>query len=367
MLETSTAREMPPVASGDDAERAFMSDELALPRVPWAFFQGLNAFYRRRPSIQLKFAGRGMRLAPTWLPDDPEIPQPYTITVKIDDDQAELVVSEGLLTFLLRELDPALSLETLDAAQVALVVEYALSEPLGAIEQAIGSRLSVVTVAKGAGKWTGPDRPGLPLVLYVERLGVAWSLLRLSAVDVVRLAYFFDKSAGAGRAAVDVPLPFRVRVASATMSMRELASIEPGDILLPDDIIRQPEGAVAVIGEHFVVPVEVTPSGYRLGARLRRGRGSSWEWSLNQSASAGSPMDGGIDGAPVRVMFELGAMDLDLSDVQKLIPGSLVPLARAMGEGVDIVVSGKRIGRGSMVRIGEGPGIRVTRLFGRSA
>lgn len=366
MLETGTARDTPSATSGEDAEGADMSDELALPRVPWAFFQGLNAFYRRRPSIQLKFAGRGMRLAPTWLQEDPEIAQPYTVTIKIDDDQAELVVSEGLLLFLLRELDPALSLETLDAGQAALAVEYALSDPLGAIEQAIGSQLSVVTVAKGAGKWTGPDRPGLPLVLYVERLGVAWSLLRLSAVDVVRLAYFFDKSAGPGRTTVDVPLPFRVRVACATMSPREIASIEPGDILLPDDIVRQPEAAVAVIGEHFVVPVEVTPSGYRLGARLRRGRASSWEWSLCQPASSAAPVDGGIDGAPIRVMFELGALEIDLSDVQKLIPGSVVPLARAMGEGVDIVVNGQRIGRGSLVRIGEGPGIRVTRLFGRS-
>jgi type III secretion protein Q len=366
MLETSTARDLPSAAPGDDIESTSVSEALTLPKVPWAFFQGLNAFYRRRPSIQLKFAGRGMRLAPTWLTEDPEIPQPYTITVKIDDDQAELVVSEGLLTFLLQELDPALSMEKLDAAQIALVVELALSEPLDAIEQAIGSQLSVVTVAKGAGKWTGPTRPGLPLVLYIERLGVAWSLLRLSAVDVVRLAYFFDKTTGPGRAPVDFPLPFRVRVASATMSLTEVASIEPGDILLPDDIVRQPEGAVAVIGEHFVVPVEVTSAGYRLGARLRRGRGSSWEWSLNPPASVDAPMDGGIDGSPIRVMFEVGSLDLDLSDVQKLIPGSVVPLARAPGEGLDIVANGQRIGRGSLVRIGEGPGIRVTRLFGRS-
>jgi type III secretion protein Q len=367
MLETNIAPETTSAASGDDAETMPMSEDLGLPAIPRTFFQGLNAFFRRRSSFQLKLAGRGMRLAPTWLAQEPEIPAPWTVTLKVDTDQAELVISEGILTFVLRELDPAIALDTLNAEQAALIVEFALSESLAAFERAIGSEISVTAVSKGADRWTGPDRPALPIVLYVERLGVAWSTLRLSATDLVRLAYFLDKTAGPARPAIDVPLPFRVRVASATMSLAEIASIKPGDILLPDDIVRQPDGAVAVIGEHLVAPVEITPSGYRLGARIRRGRGSPWEWSLNAPASALSPAgDGGPDDVPVRVMFEAGALELDLATVQRLIAGSVIPLARPMGAGVDIVAGNRRIGRGSLARIGDGTGIRVTRLFGKT-
>jgi type III secretion protein Q len=367
MLEAIETAEQNAAASSHDAEENPMSRDLALPALPVHYVQALNAFYRRRASLQFRFAGRGVRLAPTWLADDPEIAEPYTITFKVDGDQAELVISASMLNFLLLQLDPGLSLERLDPEQAALIVEHALTEPLTFMEQSIGCQLAVITVSKGAGKWTGPDRPNLPLVLYVERMGIAWSMLRLAAGDIVRLCGFFDRSAGPARGALDIPLPLRVRVAAAAMSLAEIHSIEPGDILLPDDLARQPDGGVAVIGEHLVAPVEITPAGYRLGARIRRGRGSPLEWSLNpQTPPHAGTADGAIGDVPVRVMFEAGMLDFDLRNVQKLAPGTVVPLARAASDGLDITVNGRRIGRGRLVRIGDATGVRVTRLFGRS-
>ena len=108
MLEAIETAEPNAAASGHDAERRAMSQDLLLPVLSAHYAQALNAYYRRRSSLQFKFAGRGMRLAPTWLAQDPEITEPYTIALKVDKDQAELVVSDSLLNFLLYELDPAL-------------------------------------------------------------------------------------------------------------------------------------------------------------------------------------------------------------------------------------------------------------------
>ncbi len=365
MLEATETDETN-AASGHEEERSAMSRDLALPVLPAAYVQALNAFYRRRASLQFKFAGRGMRLAPTWLADDPEIAEPCTIALKIDSDQAELVISQGILNFLLQELDPALSLERLDPEKAALIVEHALTEPLALLEESIGCQLAVITVSKGAGRWTGPDRPSLPMVLYMERMGIAWSVLRLAAGDIMRLCGFLDRSAGRAQGAVDVPLPLCVRVGAATMSLTEICSVEPGDIILPDDMARQPQSAVAVIGEHLVAPVEITPGGYRLATRIRSGRGSSWEWSLSpQHPSPVALENGAIDDLFVRVMFEAGTFELDLKALQRLAPGSAIPLARSGADDLDIIVNGHRIGRGSLVQIGESTGVRVTRLFGR--
>lgn len=357
-------------APGKKGETPFVAEELQLSGLPFVnpqYWQGLNAFFRRRASLQLRFAGRGLRIAPTWLADDPDIPEPYTIALKADNDQAELVVSEALIALMLNDLDPALSLDALGPERTALVTEFALSEALGALEQVIGCQLSVIAVSKGAGKWTGPDRPGLPLVLYLERVGIAWAVLRLGAGDIGRLAYFLDRSAGADRAGLDVPVAFRVRTAAVSLTVDEMRRIEPGDILLVDDMVRQADSGVAVIGEHFVVPVEIGPSGYRLGSRIRRGRGSSWEWSLNQPAMMQGPLESGsLDQLGVRIHFETGNLELDLADVQKLGPGSVVPLTRSREDGLDIVANGRRIGRGKFVRIGESTGVRITRLFGRA-
>jgi type III secretion protein Q len=366
MLDATESAETIAPTSDREADGAAMSRDLALPVLPPNYVQALNAFYRRRASLQFKFAGRGIRLAPTWLADDPDIADPYTITLKVDTDQAELVVPQGVLTFLLMELDPALSLDRLDPEKAAIIIEHVLTEQLTAIEQSTGCHLSVITVSKGAGKWTGPDRPNLPMVLYVERMGIAWSLLRLSASDTLRLCGLFDRSVGPVRGQADIPLQLRIRVASATMSLAEIRSIEPGDIVLPDDMVRQPDGAVAVIGEHLVVPVEIGQGGCRIGARIRRGRGSPLEWSLNPpTPSAAGNEIGTIDDVDMRVMFEAGKLDLDLSAVQRLTPGTVVPLARAREADLDIVVNGRTIGRGSLVRIGGSMGVRVTRLLGR--
>jgi len=366
MLEAIETAEPSAAASGHDAERSAMSADLSLPVLPAQYIQALNAYYRRRSSLQFRLAGRAMRLAPTWLADDPEIIEPYTVTIKIDNDQAELVVSQGMLNFLLHDLDPTLSIERLDPEKTALLIEHALTQSLAFLEQSLGCQLSVITVSKGAGRWTGPNRPSLPMVIYVERMGVAWCMLRLSVADIARLCNLLDKVAGIPRTPIDLPLALRVRVGAAVMSLAEIGGIEPGDIILPDDLARQPDGAVAVIGEHLVAPVELTAGGFRFGARIRRGRGSSWEWSLNpQTSPTFRGASGGIDNMPVRVMFEAGGLDLDLKGVQKLMPGTIMPLAPTGAGELDIVVNGHRIGRGSLVQLGQATGVRVTRLFGR--
>jgi type III secretion protein Q len=370
MLDATETAEASAPATGQAQEDVAMSRDLGLPVLTARYVEALNAFYRRRASLQFRFMGRGMRLAPTWLADEPDINEPYTITMKVDTDQAELVVSEGLLKFALMELDPALSLEKLDPETAAIIVEHALTEPLTLIEQAAGCQLSVITVSKGAGKWTGPDRPSLPMVLYVERMGIAWSLLRLSANDITRLSTVLDMNAGPARAAVDVPLELRVRVGAAAMSLAEIRSIEPGDIILADELARQPGGAVAVIGEHLVAPVEITPAGVRLAAKLRRGRGSPLEWSLNRQHGFHHRIEnGGIGDVTVSVMFEAGHLELDLTAVQQLGPGAVLPLARAGRDAsdLDVVVNGRVIGRGSLVLIGDSVGVRVSRLLGQHA
>lgn len=79
-------------------------------------------------------------------------------------------------------------------------------------------------------------------------------------------------------------------------------------------------------------------------------------------AAAAAP-DTDLDGLPVRLMFELGRVELSLGEIRRLAPGAVVPLARPRDEALDIVANGRRIGRGSIVAIGDSLGVRVTRLF----
>ena len=63
------------------------------------------------------------------------------------------------------------------------------------------------------------------------------------------------------------------------------------------------------------------------------------------------------------VHFEVGRLELSLGEIRRLAPGAVLPLMRPLDEALDIVANGRRIGSGTIVRIGDAVGVRVTRLL----
>ena len=77
----------------------------------------------------------------------------------------------------------------------------------------------------------------------------------------------------------------------------------------------------------------------------------------------GDVAESNLDDLPVKLVFELGRLDLSLREVRKLAPGAVVPLVRPIEESLDVIANGRRIGRGTLVQIGDSLGVRLTRLF----
>jgi type III secretion protein Q len=72
--------------------------------------------------------------------------------------------------------------------------------------------------------------------------------------------------------------------------------------------------------------------------------------------------DAELDSLPLQVVLELGRFEMVVSELRQLAPGVVLPLTRNVDGGVDIVVNGKRIGAGTLVRLGDGLCVRVSRL-----
>lgn len=72
--------------------------------------------------------------------------------------------------------------------------------------------------------------------------------------------------------------------------------------------------------------------------------------------------DPDLDDLPVRLVFEVGRVELSLGELQRLAPGALVPLGRPLEEPLDIMANGRRLGRGTLVQIGESLGVRIVSL-----
>ena len=85
---------------------------------------------------------------------------------------------------------------------------------------------------------------------------------------------------------------------------------------------------------------------------------------VSATRATGSPA--GIDllmDVVLPVAIELGRTNMMVKDVLNLCPGSVIELDRAAGEPVDILASGKVLGRGEVVVLNDCFGVRVTELL----
>lgn len=85
-------------------------------------------------------------------------------------------------------------------------------------------------------------------------------------------------------------------------------------------------------------------------------------------ASAGSGEKPGMDlllDVTLPVSVELGRTKMTIKEVLGTCPGTVIELDRAAGEPVDVLVSGKVIGRGEVVVVEEKFGVRISELTNR--
>lgn len=355
-------------AASDRARASTLAGEdgVSFPTIPPARVPVLNAIYRRRRAFPATIAGRQATILPAWRPFDGQASASRRLLLKIDGADAELSIARLLLDLLISSVDPALPLDKLQPDHAAIVLEFALTDLLDALEASFGWSLTIVSILSPRAKPDGADPPALTFVVMVEGLGTSACELRLAHDQALKLAKHLDQYPGLEPASIDVPMTACLRQAIATLSVGEIRTLSPGDVVIVEEACRSSASAIAVIAEHLVVPVELTPSGGLLSSNPIRGRGSPWEWSMEKAPDISQPSAqdaSDLDDLPVRLVFEVGRLELSLGEIRRLAPGTVLPLARPIEGALDIVANGRRIGRGTIVKIGDSIGVRVMRLL----
>jgi type III secretion protein Q len=349
---------------------------LALPVVSPAEAAFINAFYCHRPAVTFPVAGHKATIAALWPPAPGEDSGRCQIDLVIDGAPGALTLPVALIKGLIAGLDPDQGLDDVDPRQRALLLELAVADALSALEVSLGSRLSIDAVYIDAVCTGGSQESGtvsLAFNLAINGLASGAAELRLPPPHAARFAQSLDRGApassraggGSEGAATGVPVAVCLRTAATTCSVGEIATLSPGDIVTADFGQQWPT-AVAVIAEHLAAPVELTNAGAQIMALPAHIRGSSWEWSM-ESGADGLQTDlmqkTGLDDIPVKLLFELGRVELSLAEIRRLAPGVVIAMPRPLDESVEIVANGRRIGRGSLIQIGSNLGVRITRLF----
>lgn len=324
----------------------------------------INAFHRARRPLNLQIAGKDLILE-TRREGPSATGESSRIGLRVGDASGHLTVPRLLLHAWLIEADPLVDPARLLPEVSALLLEAVLASELEWLEQRLGAPVSLLSVEDHGAR----EADGFVLGIHHEGETTA-GMLSLDGQWIVRIAGLLDAFATPMPLPADLPIPVVVRRAAATISVGELQRLAPGDVVIFEDDSAFGEAAWAVIGEHVLIPVTIGSEDIRPIASPRPVRGSKWEWTMNQQDRPQDDHvvdDAGLEDLPVTLSFELGRTTMPLGELRRLGPGSVLPLADVRTETVDVLSSGKRIGRGEIVRVGESLGVRVTRIFDKNA
>lgn len=341
-------------------------------RLPEAATALVNRLARPRLPFEASVEGLPLRLAvgTVLLEPAPPIADAVDLGLAVAGERLALRLPGAVLDQLARALQPDLG--TLpDGPAGPLLLELALAPLLEAAEGIAGTPITIETVAPASNAAAPSATLRVEGHLAGEPFPVQLDLGHLPDAPPLDALLALVEAAHP-RAAPVAALPLAVRfVAGHTwLTLRQFASLEPGDAVLPDFWLPARGETRATLGDHLVATARTDRHTSTLRTPFRpaaeepaAARGVSG-MTQDQAAQEAEPQ-AGLDAVGVALTFELGRRTLALSDLKAVGEGHVFDLGLDPRNPIDLIANGARIGQGEIVEIGERIGVRVVRLFGR--
>lgn len=369
-----------------------------------------NRLSLRRPPIAVTLGDAVLAFAPIGLdrldrlaPPDARILFWFTI----DGRPLVLQMATELYERIVARIDPELLAADIDRDILPLLLESCVEDALNAAESELGHRIELVAVQPGAAfNLKGMD---VALEVSIDGKKAGMAAFRAAKDDVLALAELFAARPRAPRSYGDLKAGLSLRAGAIWLDLGALKTLKTGDVLLANEDKSRFERLAAVAGEHWLLPLEMTRKGLTAQGPFRRADlNDQEEWMMadhsqadngkdtlkdvlkdKQPAEKGSadepledaaselsdedlmpgagapPADAAFDDLPIKLVFEIGKLELPLGELQEIGKGHVFELQRPLGEAVEIHAAGRRIGQGEVVRIEDQIGVRVVRLFGQ--
>nr|WP_286154277.1 type III secretion system cytoplasmic ring protein SctQ [Ochrobactrum vermis] len=305
---------------------------------------------------------RTFTLGPTNYP--PDAHHEVSVTLTTSYGWAALHIPAALFGDWLERSDSTTGFETMPLADLTLLLEAILDNELNWLEQKLNSGIEFLEVR---GNVDFHDDPLLPIISARSDCGMSISLTIGSDQLAQKLAALLDQAAEpASLFATSVPVPLRILYGATTITLREMKELERDDVILPADSELHASRSCCLIGDRLAAPVSAVNGGWHLNDHFLPLTGSEWDFDMATERTTENGDDDSVAGLadiPVTLVFEAGRVALPLAEVQRLDAGALIPLDAPVDNGVSIFASGKRVGRGELVKLGEKLGIRVVNIF----
>jgi type III secretion protein Q len=313
---------------------------------------------RRRRPVASELAGLPLQLSFTIGP--PTIPHPPLCQLQftIGGQAGVISVPVAAVDAMLRAIDAPVA-ATLAARSLLLILEYVGASALDQLEHAFGVPIVLTGASIGGGFANGILCSG---ALGDCPLEAALAIPEVHAARLALLAGAFNPLPAA-----DIPVTVAFRVGGTRLGVGWLGRMRPGDVVIVD--YAMPDGRVAaVFGEHHLASCRIDGNRATLLDRpVRIGGDLHQNWTaadtMTHEGTDARAKDAELDDMQIKLLFELGRLEISLGELRSLAPGYVFDLGRDPSRAVEIYAGGRRIGHGEVVKIGEALGVRVVGLF----
>jgi type III secretion protein Q len=318
-------------------------------------------WYRRWRPVEIELAGAMLRVGPAR--DADRMPDELRLLVSMTEEghAAGLVVPLALVDLILQALG-ATTHEALAERSMLLLLEHAAAASLESLERRLGSPVAL----SGARILTSTEPIGLP---FDCEFGDRRFVLALAApghcADL--LASLARRPDPVAQADLSVAAVFRVGTTRLPVGL--LKRLAPGDVITFDCTALSNGFVAAVIGECRLGFVRLQGAQATLMTQPLRITGDIHaEWTSADMTMTDDDDDAGsgdteLDEVQVKLLFEMGRVEISLGELRTLAPGYIFDLGRDPARAVEIRAGGRRIGHGEVVQIGDALGVRIMRLF----
>jgi type III secretion protein Q len=315
---------------------------------------------RRRAELTCKLADLPLRLSFSAAASDISSRRACRLHFTIGGDPCAVSLPVEVIDTALQAIDGP-SRTTLAEFDLLLLIEFACADMLDAIEETLGLPV-ILTHASFDGR--APDSIGLLCRGTLGERSFSAGLF-LPEPHETRLAdhvQALDPAPAAG-----VPIRAAFRVGATLVSTRSLASLRPRDVVIVEHAM--PDGCVAaVFGERRLTSCRFEGSGATVVDTLHPIRGDlHHHWTAvdmtTQESVETDADDSSLDDLQIKLLFEVGQLELPLGELRTIAPGYVFNLGRDPLHAVEIHAGSRRIGQGEIVRIGDALGVRIKRLF----
>ena len=154
-------------------------------------------------------------------------------------------------------------------------------------------------------------------------------------------------------------LPLAMVAGRQSLPYHRLARLRPGDVVM---LTRASPGTEVVYAGQTLAWAGVEQSHWVCRRRIAPYVAITRQEDLNMTLEQTVSPETSLDTLTLTLECWLGETRLTLAELQRLTPGAVLGVAPARQECVELRVNGQRIGSGELVELGEGLGVRISRL-----